>query len=230
MTTSKTSRRALLAGMAVAPIAGLPAIAHATIADPVLEAIAEYEREDAACQAATDAEQAAGDAYRAACEAAGKVIYKGETIYSMERLEALARNSPFLHPGLSDAELEETIAKIRCGVAAQKAERESLEAMKERREYQAARVALEARLPAYEKARADHGVNAADEAIQDALDAEGDALEAVFEALPTTKNGAIAVLRFIAEFLDGLGVNDTRADSLPDAIRNAADFLDGQAA
>jgi hypothetical protein len=39
----------------------------------------------------------------------------------------------------------------------------------------------------------------------------------------------VALLRYTAKFLEDLGINDTKVeDVLPDAIRRAADFLDGR--
>jgi hypothetical protein len=53
---------------------------------------------------------------------------------------------------------------------------------------------------------------------------------AVYEAEPTSRAGAIAFLRFVADFLEENGVNDTLLeDVFPNAIRAAADFFEGEA-
>jgi hypothetical protein len=58
----------------------------------------------------------------------------------------------------------------------------------------------------------------------------GDAERAVYEAEPISPAGAIALLRFAADFLEENGVNDTKlGDVFPDAIRRAADFFEGSA-
>ncbi|HTO79943.1 MAG TPA: hypothetical protein VMJ31_09245 [Methylocystis sp.] len=125
---------------------------------------------------------------------------------------------------MTEAELEETIAQLRCGWAKQKARLATPDA-----EYDAARAALEARLPAFEQARAK--IEAQEDAPNEAFDRLGDAERAIFEAAPTTHVGAVAMLRFTADFLEELGINDTRVeDVLRDALRRAADFIELKAA
>ncbi len=97
-------------------------------------------------------------------------------------------------------------------------------------EYQAARAALEARLPAYEKAKIESGEKAAEATAQAAYDEVCCAERAVYEAEPKSRAGAIALLRFAADFLEENGVNDTLLEGVfPDAIRHAADFFEGRA-
>ena len=69
-----------------------------------------------------------------------------------------------------------------------------------------------------------------DDAYNEAYREERDAERAIMIAEPTSPAGAIALLRFIAEQLDDIGINDTKfEDVLPDAIRAAADFFEGEA-
>ena len=61
-------------------------------------------------------------------------------------------------------------------------------------------------------------------------DKKREAERAVYEAEPTSPTGAIALLRFAADFLEENGVNDTMLEGVfPDAIRAAADFFEGEA-
>jgi hypothetical protein len=123
---------------------------------------------------------------------------------------------------MSEAEFEDTIARLRKGWAMQQAEAATPDP-----EYQAARAALEARLPAYENADRDCGI-AAGEAIGDEAETEvNDAQRAMFETTPTTPAGAAALVRLAMEHLDELGINDRLIeDVFTDAIRNAVAVLE----
>jgi hypothetical protein len=57
------------------------------------------------------------------------------------------------------------------------------------------------------------------------LDAEYD----VMEAKPATTAGAVALLRFVAESMEGLFPDDDEHEYYVGAIRNAADFFEGGA-
>jgi hypothetical protein len=116
---------------------------------------------------------------------------------------------------------------MRRGFAALKAKRESPEAIAEAEAYERARAAFEARLSAIERAKADCGLGAAQSALDAAWDAQSQSEVAVFETVPQTKAGALAVLRFAADFLDALGINDTEVNGLlTDRIRDAASLLE----
>ncbi len=216
------SRRTMLAGLAAAPVAGLPAIAGAVIGDdPVFAALAERDHAHAIWEAAIPKTDAAS-------EAIGAVIYNGEEVYTLPHLNHLAG---LPHYPMTGAELEEAVAQLRRGWAMQQEELASTSP-----EYQAARATLEARqaaratLEARQAALAVAPESSAEEASDDAFGVFGDAERAVFEAVPTTQAGAVALLRFTAEFLEELGINDTRVeDVLPDAIRNAAAVLEREA-
>jgi hypothetical protein len=222
MKTQPISRRALAAGFALAPVAGLPALAGAvSVDDPIISALAELDRLKAAEKSAEEASLAAHEAFEAARKSIGVVIYKGEEVRSLDRLEFLA-NRPRL---LSDAEWGETIALLKSGRTAQQ-----IEAARPDPEYHTARAALEARLPAYKKSKVESGAAAAEVMVEAAYEEVGYAERAVYEAEPTSRAGAIALLRFAADFLEENGVNDTMLeDVFPDAIRRAADFFEGEA-
>ncbi len=79
--TTETTRRAMVAGLAMAPIAGVPAIAGAVAGnDPALAAITEYERRRAIADASWEASTDAYNAFKAAREAIGLVTFKGEEV------------------------------------------------------------------------------------------------------------------------------------------------------
>jgi hypothetical protein len=216
MKTQLISRRALAAGLALAPVAGLPALAGAALAnDPVFVALAEHHRAHAAWEAIEDASPATREAFRV-------VTYKGEEVYGLPRLNELAGRSNYY---MTADELEETIALLRRGWAKQQEELASPDP-----EYEAARAALEARQSAIDLAKEEGGEDDDEAASDEAFAVLGDAERAVYEAEPISRAGAIALLRFAADFLEENGVNDTQLeDVFPDAIRRAADFFEGRA-
>jgi hypothetical protein len=59
----------------------------------------------------------------------------------------------------------------------------------------------------------------------DVWDAEYD----VMEAKPATPAGAVALLRFVAELMEGFFPDDDEHEHYVGAIRNAADFFEGSA-
>ena len=192
--TTETTRRALVAGLALAPIAGVPAIAGAVAGnDPALAAIAEYERRCAIAEAAYKASSEADRAFRAAREAIGVVNFNGEEVYSLRRLDFLGQR---LHPAPDP-------------------------------EYQAARIALQANLPAYRKAKINNRVAALEAAASEASSKADDAQIAMFETTPRSPAGAAALIRHAMDHLDELGINDTwLQDIFTDAIRNAVAVLE----
>jgi hypothetical protein len=207
------SRRALAAGLALAPVAGLPALAGVVSADdPVFAALAEHGRALAAYEAIQEAPS----------EPTPFVTYKGEKAYSLPHLNGLAGRP---HYSMTAAELEETIARLRRGWAEQQKD-----AARPDPEFEAARAALGARLSAVDLAKEEGGEDDDEAESNEPFEVLGYAERAVYEAKPTSRAGAIALLRFAADFLQENGVNDTQLeDVFPDAIRRAADFFEGRA-
>jgi hypothetical protein len=67
-------------------------------------------------------------------------------------------------------------------------------------------------------------------ASDDAYEVECAAERAVVEAIPTTPAGAAALIRFAADHIDELGLNDAvLEDIFTDAIRNAVAVLEREA-
>ncbi len=219
MKTQPISRRALAAGLALAPVAGLSALAGVVSAnDPVLAALAEHHRAHAAWEAIEDANAALAETR----EPIGFVTYKGKKAYNLTHLNDLADRSNY---HMTADQLEATIAQLRRGWAMQQEELASPDP-----EFEAARGALEARQSAIDLAKEEGGEDDDEAASKEAFAILGDAEHAVYEAEPTSPAGAIALLRFAADFLEENGVNDTQLeDVFPDAIRRAADFFEGRA-
>jgi hypothetical protein len=213
---TQISRRALAAGLALAPIAGLPALAGVLSADdPVFAALAERNRALAAYEAISEATAATREAIPC-------VTYKGKKAYSLPHLNDLAGRSNY---HMTAADLEETIAQLRRGWAKKQEELASPDL-----EFEAARVALEARQSARDLAREEGGEDDDEAESNEPFEVLGYAERAVYEAEPTSRAGAIALLRFAADFLEENGVNDTMLeDVFPDAIRRAAGFFEGSA-
>lgn len=218
---TETTRRAIIAGVAAASFAARPALAAAAEGnDPVIAALAEYERRQAAADDAWKASWDADNSFTAAREAMGAGAYKGEEIYFLEPLEFHDLKSR----SMSEAEYEDTITRFRKSWAMGQAEVAALD-----HEYLAFRAAsLEEQLVAYEKARQDRCRLKAAEAAAEKAQIEADnALRAMFETTPTSQTGVIVLLRHAADFLDEIGIEDSLLeDVFTDAIRNAVAVLE----
>ena len=109
------SRRAMLAGLAAAPVAGLPAIAGVVADDdPLLEALAEYERLHAIERTAWEAVADAAPTSNRLPE----VVFNGNRVFSILHLETMRESSM----GMTDEEIDDTIARLRKGNATMRAE------------------------------------------------------------------------------------------------------------
>lgn len=219
--TNTPSRRAMLAGLAVSPVAGLPAVAGAFASDPALDALREYERIHALEEAAWEASSEVNAIACAGQEVFDDVYFNGARVFNLTDLEVSRERSI----GTTDEELEETILRLRNGNAIKRAENGNLEP-----EYERARAILEARA-AIPLARDAVAVIDAEELASEACDRTHQAQGALFKAEPTTPGGAIAQLRFIAKFVDEPGViNDTSAEGIiGDTIRRAVAVLEMEA-
>ena len=212
------SRRAMLAGLAAAPVAGLPAIAGVVADDdPLLEALAEYERLHAIERTAWEAVADAAPTSNRLPE----VVFNGNRVFSILHLETMRESSM----GMTDEEIDDTIARLRKGNATMRAEAAGLEP-----EYQNARAVLEAH-NAYAQNAETSEVLDAESAAQKAQDNANEAQRVVFESTPTTLAGALRLLRHLADFLDEDDVvNDMLVgDMIGDSVRNAVAVLEREA-
>src|ERR1019366_8208151 len=89
MKTQPISRRALAAGLALAPVAGLPALAGVvSVDDPVFAALAELERVKATVETVGNVHNRAEEAIFEA-RAPGFVEFQGEQIRKLAHLDAV---------------------------------------------------------------------------------------------------------------------------------------------
>src|ERR1019366_10101352 len=96
MKTQPISRRALAAGLALAPVAGLPALAGVVSADdPVFAALAELERVKATVETVGKVHSAAEEAIFEA-RAPGFVEFEGREVRSLADLDGWYRSSGVL--------------------------------------------------------------------------------------------------------------------------------------
>jgi hypothetical protein len=208
----------MLAGLAAAPVAGLPAIAGGVAEhDPIFAAFAEYDRLHAI-------ERAAWEAVADTAPTRARfpdVIFNGERVFSILQLETMRERSM----GMTDEEIDDTIARLRKGTATMRAEAAGLEP-----EYRNARAVLEAH-GAYAQNAETSEVLDAESAASKAQDNANEAQRAVFESTPTTLAGALRLLRHLADFLDEDDVvNDHYlGDMIGDSVRNVIAVLEREA-
>jgi hypothetical protein len=208
----------MLAGLAAAPVAGLSVIAGVVAeADPIFAAFAEYDRLHAIERAAWEAVADAAPTSNRLPE----VVFNGNRVFSILQLETMRERSM----GMTDEEIDDTIARLRKGNATMRAEAAGLEP-----EYRNARAVLEAH-GAYAQNAETSEVLDAELAAQKAQDNANEAQRAVFESTPTTLAGALRLLRRLADFLDEDDVvNDMLVgDMIGDSVRNAVAVLEREA-
>ncbi|MGJ0533842.1 hypothetical protein [Methylocystis sp.] len=186
------SRRAMLAGIAAAPVAGLPAIAGVVAeADPIFAAFAQLERAKAANKTVTEAvDELRGETWEA-IEAAG---LDPRVTISCRKLEE-RRELNFY----SDEDYAAGLAKL-----------------------EGAPVKIQKMLLRLDEA---------EDTDAEATEAEKDSECALYDTPPTTRAGALWLLRHIADFLDEDDVvNDNWVgDMIGDSIRNAIAALEREA-
>ncbi len=217
------SRRAMLAGLAVAPVAGLPTIAGVVAEpDPVFAAIAELEGVRVRAKAIGKAHSTIEDAYIAAAPPSAHIVLNGGKYFDHEQIDA-----HFDDGGMPDENIRAGIKTLlsfrrRPLTAEQQATRETAR--------RAAHADLDRILMAQADAKLRTGFDEAEANWNAAVDAEGDAECALFETEPRTPAGALALLRLAAAHVDEYGVRDNWAgDLIGDAIRNAAAVLEREA-
>lgn len=184
-----TTRRAVMAGLAAVPVAGLPATAGE--ADPIFTAFAEFERATAAEDLVRKASDDLREVTAAALDAAG---LSSRQIVTRRRLE------DWRELGL-------------CSAA----------------DYEAFLAELDGPCSEYEKML--DAVDESEDAARDAAGETGATEAALFETAPTTRAGALRLLRHLAAFLDEDDVvNDLYvSDLVGDAIRNAIAVFEREA-
>ncbi|ULO22986.1 hypothetical protein [Methylocystis sp. SB2] len=189
-----TTRRAVVAGLVVAPVAALPAfpgLPAQAAADPIFSASSEFARAKAA-------EDLAGNAYNDL----------EESTWSALKSAGIRPTQIFTHRNL------ETHREL--GLLSDS-------------EYAAALAALDG--PESEHQAMRRAVEELRESSRDAALARGEAEREFVTTAPTTRAGALRLLRHLAEFLDGDDVINDRFldDVVGDAIRNAIAVFEREA-
>ncbi len=196
MKTQPISRRSLAAGLALAPIAGLPALAGAaTIDDPVFIALAELERVKATVETVGKVHSAAEEAIFEA-RAPGFVEFEGEKINNLAHLDAVFKTDGAITREMVLWTFRNMRAKLPPRLSS--AEKAMWEAKREAA-YRDARAELERIKAAEAEARAQSGFDEAEAKWNDATSRENEAEDAIFACEPRTAAGALALLRFVAD-------------------------------
>ena len=197
MKTQPISRRALAAGLALAPVAGLPALAGAVSAnDPVFAALAELQRVKATVETVGKVHSAAEEAIFEA-RAPGFVEFQGEQIRNLAHLDAVFKTDG----ALTRENVLWTFRNMRAKLPPRlsPAEKAARDATREA-EYRKARADLERIVAAEDEARVQSGFDEAEARWNDATSRENEAEDAIFACEPRTTAGALAQLRFVADY------------------------------
>jgi hypothetical protein len=106
MKTQSISRRALAAGLALAPVAGLPALAGAaSVDDPILAALDELRRSKAHIKGLDEAVEKAHDALTEMSPGGASIKLDGMAFSEHEAID-----SHFNYLGIPDENIDKTIA------------------------------------------------------------------------------------------------------------------------
>ena len=220
MKTQPISRRALAAGLALAPVAGLPALAGAaTIDDPVFIALAELERVKATVETVGKVHSAAEEVIFEA-RAPGFVEFEGEKINNLAHLDAVFKGDGALTRENIVSIVRNMRAKFPPRLSpAEKAVRDA----EREAEYREAHAKLERIKAAEAEARAQSGFDEAEAKWNEATARENEAEDAIFACEPRTAAGALALLRFVADHAANFSADyvDTAG-----AIRRALEVLE----
>jgi hypothetical protein len=213
MKTHPISRRSLAAGLVLAPVAGLPALAGAAFADdPVLAALEKLKELKLAAVEPSDAHTVAEEVYLAARSG---ILVDGKELRTHDQIDS------HFSSGFTDEDLEAFIARLR----------ESQAAPFDRAARQEAARAAHEELTRYEAQGADSErqfreaearMNAADNAVWDTE-------YEIMNADPTTATGTVSLLRFVADWIEENLGGDYQHDCCAAGIRAAADFFEGEA-
>jgi hypothetical protein len=213
MKTQPISRRALAAGLALAPVAGLPAFAGAvSVDDPVFAALEKLKELKLAAVEPSDAHTVAEEVYLAARKG---IFVDGKELRTHGQIDS------HFSSGFTDEELERFIAQLR--------ENQPSPADRVARQ-EAARAAHE-ELTRYEAEGGDseRQFREVEARMNAAENAFWDAEYGVMGADPTTAAGAVSLLRFVADWIDENLGGDYQHDCCTAGIRAAVDFFEGEA-
>jgi hypothetical protein len=215
------NRRSLVCALGTAAIAGVPALASAAPMsdDPVFQAMAALEQLKILAEEPEAAHSVAEDAIFAARKE-NVVTLDGEEMRTHEQIDA--HFTPAFGPD-DEEQFNRFVERLRprCLSALERAERDLAR--------QAAHDELarkEAEIAEVEQRIGYREIEAQKDAAYAAV---WDAEYEVIEAKPATTAGAITLLRFVAELMEGFFPDDDEHEHYVGAIRNAADFFEGRA-
>jgi hypothetical protein len=219
MKTTPISRRSLAAGLALAPVAGLPALAGAVSADdPVLAALTALEQTEAWARKILDAHDAAEEAFYDSAPPRLPLVVDGIPCDDHAAIDA-----HFDYPGMPEENIDNAIALLESYRKSPLTDEQQAEREDARRK---AHEELDAIIAARAKAKAGTGWADFEEPYQGSLDAHCEAERKILATKPTSQAGAVALLRYAAQYLRD---NSDRGGIANDAIRAAAGFFEGRA-
>ena len=195
------SRRAMLAGLAAAPVAGLPAIAGGVATDdPIFAAIAEHRFCKARAEAALASLNGKFEELEAAKDRIAVIRFTGEKFQSTAALVHFVN----VKRALSGDEITEFFE---------------------------AREALQLHEAAFERVREESGYAKAEDAFSEMNAAYCKSETAALAAQPTTAAGALALLALLAEHLEGphCDPGENYPHPVLGAVRNALSVLQREA-
>jgi hypothetical protein len=214
-------RRSVVCGLGTAAVAGVPALASAAPLsdDPVIQAMTALERLKIRAEEPDTSHSVAEDAI-VATRIGNVVTLDGEEMRTHEQIDA--HFTPAFGPG-DEEQFNDFVERLR-------PRHLSVPELAERdRARQAAHDELsreEAEIAEVEQRIGFREIEAQKDAAYDAV---WDAEYEIMEAKPATPAGAVALLRFVADLMEGLFPDDDEHEHYVGAIRNVADFFGGSA-
>jgi hypothetical protein len=206
-------RRSLVCSLGTAAIAGTPAFAGAASKtdDPVFQALAALKQLKIHANETDAAHSVAEDAFFATDVG---VTLDGKEMRTHKQIDA------HFTPFCNEEEFNKILGRIEILRPRRLADAERVERDMAR---QAAHDGLTRKEVAIEQRIGLQEIEARKESAEDAV---WDAEYEVMEAKPTTPAGAITLLRFVAELMEGFFADDDEHEHYVAAIRNAADFFE----
>ena len=217
MTRTKPPAAHLIAGLALAPIAGVPAVAGViNSSDPVFDALATLDQLKITAKDASDAHTAAEEVRFSVNR---NVTIDGKELRSHELIDAHFRR-PFECE--DEDEFNRVMESLRPRPLSpdERAERD--------RARQAAHDELARREAEFAEVEQRTGFQEIEARMNAADDAQWDAEYEVMETEPTTAVGAFVLLHFVADWIEKYGAVDGHGRCI-DAIRNAVAVLEREA-
>jgi formiminotetrahydrofolate cyclodeaminase len=214
-------RRSLVYGLGTAAIAGVPALGGAAPMsdDPVFQAMAALEQLKILAGDSGVAHSVAEGAIFAARKE-NVVTLDGEQMRTHEQIEA--HFTPAFGPE-DEEQFNNFVERLR---PRRLSDAEWAERDRARQDAHDELARKEAEIAEVERRIGYREIEAQQESANDAV---WDAEYEVMGAKPATQAGAVALLRFVAELMEGVFPDDDEHESYVEAIRNAADFFEGRA-